>query len=147
MGYKLIILLALLAGVLYGLHILAKDFQAITSASKFFRGLFKRDLNAQNNTIPRVRWKNILLHDPIQCARKFYCELANQPASAMHRGFAYMLKLEPFEEDMAAFQAFNEAYNYGRLSPEETSCKKGYPLCPFNAPLLFQIMNYLLRKS
>lgn len=47
---------------------------------------------------------------------------------------------------MAAFQAFNDAYNYGRLSPEQGGCKKGYPLCPLNAPLLFQIMKYLIRN-
>ena len=45
-----------------------------------------------NSQKPAVRWKRILLCDPIQCARYLYCELGAQPANnEVLRGFVYML--------------------------------------------------------
>ncbi|CAH0581166.1 unnamed protein product [Chrysodeixis includens] len=142
MGIKLIILLALLVGVLYSLHILVQDYQAL-SGSKFLRFLFKRDLSAQNVTKPAVRWKRILRCDPIQCARYFYCELGAAPNNEERRGFVYMLTLEPTEEESTAHAVFKEAYNYGLKFPEK--CKEKYHMCPFNASLLFDLIRYLLR--
>ncbi|KAJ8730924.1 hypothetical protein PYW08_002337 [Mythimna loreyi] len=113
---RLIILLALLVGVLYSLHLLVKDYQALTTASKLLRALFKRDLSSQSYTKPAVRWKRILLYDPIQCARYFYCELGAQPNNdEVLRGFVYMLTLDPTEQDSAAHSVFKEAYDYGLI--------------------------------
>lgn len=42
---------------------------------------------------PTVRWRKILLHDHIQCARYLYCNLgAHSPDNEMQRSFIYMLK-------------------------------------------------------
>ncbi|KAJ8721632.1 hypothetical protein PYW07_002407 [Mythimna separata] len=142
---RLIILLALLVGVLYSLHLLVQDYQALTAASKLLRFLFKRDLtSSQINTKPAVRWKRILQCDPIQCARYLYCELGAQPASnEVLRGFVYMLTLDPSEQDSAAHTVFKEAYEHGLMYPAK--CKEKYALCPFNSSLLFELIRYLLR--
>ncbi|XP_021201412.3 uncharacterized protein LOC110384450 [Helicoverpa armigera] len=143
MGIKLIILLALLVGVLYSLHLLVQDYQALTAASKLLRFLFKRDLSSQNTVKPAVRWKRILLCDPIQCARYFYCELGAQRNNEVLQGFVYMLTLEPTENDSSAHAVFKEAYEHGLMNP--TKCKEKYSMCPFNASLLFELIRYLLR--
>ncbi|XP_035434245.2 uncharacterized protein LOC118265465 isoform X1 [Spodoptera frugiperda] len=143
MGIKLIILLALLVGVLYSLHLLVQDYQALTAASKLLRFLFKRDLSSQMYTKPAVRWKRILLCDPIQCARYFYCELGAQPVNnEVLRGFVYMLTLEPTEQDSYAHSVFKEAYDHGMMYPDR--CREKYPMCPFESSLLFQLIRYLV---
>ncbi|XP_049868143.1 uncharacterized protein LOC126368291 [Pectinophora gossypiella] len=145
MGIRLIILLALLVGVLYCLHLLVKDYQALT-AGRILRFLFKRDVNSQNYSKPNVRWKKILQFDPIQCARLLYCDIGARPAeNQVRRGFAFMLTLEPREEDKSAQEEFIRAYNFGhRLGIEQ--CKNHYYMCPFNPSLLFQLVQYLLRN-
>ncbi|XP_075974411.1 uncharacterized protein LOC142975453 isoform X2 [Anticarsia gemmatalis] len=141
---RLIILLALLVGVLYSLHLLVKDYQALTAASKLIRMLFKRDVGSHNYTKPAVRWRRILLYDPIQCARYLYCELGAQPPNnEVRQGFIYMLTLEPDEENASAHGVFKEAYDHGRLYPKQ--CRKKYPMCVFNEKLLFDLIYYLLR--
>nr|XP_026500904.1 uncharacterized protein LOC113404257 [Vanessa tameamea] len=148
MGIKLLVLLSLLVGVLYGLHILAQDYQAIT-APKLLRLLFKRDINSTNNYTPTVRWKRILKYDPLQCARYLYCDLGARSAdSDLRRGLIYMLALEVKEEDKIAQKEFESAYSKGRSirnNPEH--CKKKYSICPFDAPLLLDLVNYILKTK
>ncbi|XP_037298414.1 uncharacterized protein LOC115443061 [Manduca sexta] len=147
MGIKLIILLGLLLGVLYSIHLLVQDYQALTAAAKFLRFLYKRDVTSQTHVKPSVRWKRILFYDPIQCARYFYCELgARPPNNELVRGFIYMLTLEPKAEDESAHGVFKKAYNQGR-NAGSINCSKDYHLCPFSASLLLQLTEYLLKNS
>ncbi|RVE52642.1 hypothetical protein evm_002761 [Chilo suppressalis] len=146
MGIRLIILLALLVGVLYCLHLLVKDYQALT-APRLLRFLFKRDVNSFNNTVrPGVRWKMILMHDPIQCARYLFCDLGSRSSHTdVQKGFIYMLTLEPRQQDILSHEVFLKAYNYGTTLKEERYCKTEYPLCPFDSKLLFELIEYLLK--
>ncbi|XP_047530464.1 uncharacterized protein LOC125066438 [Vanessa atalanta] len=148
MGIKLLVLLSLLVGVLYCLHILAQDYQAIT-APKLLRLLFKRDINSTNNYTPTVRWKRILKYDPLQCARYLYCDLgARSPDSDLRRGLIYMLALEVKEEDKIALTEFESAYSKGRsIRDNPEHCKKKYPICPFDAPLLLDLVNYIIKTK
>ncbi|CAH0714250.1 unnamed protein product, partial [Brenthis ino] len=145
MGIRLILLLGLLIGVLYCLHILAQDYQAI-SAPKLLRFLFKRDINSTGSK-PTVRWKKILKYDPIQCARYLYCDLgARLPDNELRRGFIYMLTLGVKEEDKIAQEVFKTAYYEGKLYRSEY-CAKTYWMCPFKASMLLDLVRYLLQKS
>ncbi|XP_052754714.1 uncharacterized protein LOC128201524 isoform X2 [Galleria mellonella] len=142
---RLIILLGLLLGVLYSLHILVKDFQSITSGKLLMKFLFKRDVSSQSsNRYHTVRWKKILLHDTIQCARYLYCDLGANTDNEIRRGFALMLTLEPLEEDKSSLQVFQQAYELGRTSGVK-SCRNEYPVCPFDGRFLFQVIAYLLK--
>ncbi|CAB3223829.1 unnamed protein product [Arctia plantaginis] len=141
---RLIILLALLVGVLYSLHLLVKDYQALSAGSRLLRMLFKRDTSSQIYTKPAVRWKRILRYDPIQCGRYFYCELGAQPANnEVRQGFIYMLKLKPSEENKSAHSIFQEAYETGKIYPKD--CRMKYPMCIFDESFLFDMVKYLLR--
>ncbi|XP_050346897.1 uncharacterized protein LOC126771182 [Nymphalis io] len=148
MGIKLLTLLGLLVGVLYCLHILAQDYQAIT-APKLLRLLFKRDINSKKIYTPTVRWSRILKYDPLQCARYLYCDLgARSPDSDLRRGLIYMLALEVKEEDKIALTEFESAYSRGKSRrdyPEH--CKKKYTMCPFKANLLLDLVNYILKAT
>ncbi|XP_075974412.1 uncharacterized protein LOC142975453 isoform X3 [Anticarsia gemmatalis] len=105
---------------------------------------FKVARNRCNQMKPAVRWRRILLYDPIQCARYLYCELGAQPPNnEVRQGFIYMLTLEPDEENASAHGVFKEAYDHGRLYPKQ--CRKKYPMCVFNEKLLFDLIYYLLR--
>ncbi|XP_063822994.1 uncharacterized protein LOC135072898 [Ostrinia nubilalis] len=152
MGVRLLILLALLVGVLYCLHLLVKDYQALT-APRLLRMLFKRDTNSMNESIsdwsPHVRWRMILHHDPIQCARYLYCELgatSNKHTELQH-GFVYMLTLNPKEVDRTSRDVFIQAYNYGVKHQNPGHCRNEYPYCPFDYSLLFQLIDYLLHQK
>ncbi|XP_013175176.1 PREDICTED: uncharacterized protein LOC106123413 [Papilio xuthus] len=116
MGYKLIILLGLLLGVLYCIHILVQDYQAVT-ASKLLRFLFKRD-TSPNYTKPSVRWRKILMYDKIQCTRFLYCALGAAaeagPDGELPTGLILMLSLEPRGEDKDSLEVFQNAYEFGR---------------------------------
>ncbi|CAH2235740.1 uncharacterized protein LOC120627553 [Pararge aegeria] len=148
MGIKLLILLGLLIGVLYGLHILAQDYQAIT-APKLLRLLFKRDLSTITNYKATVRWRKILQYDAIQCARLLYCDLgAHLPDNEFRRGFTYMLAVDTKKEDKAALEEFKTAYFHGRaLHDNPELCSEEYPTCPFKAALLFDLLHYLLHRK
>ncbi|XP_028034263.1 uncharacterized protein LOC114246085 [Bombyx mandarina] len=114
--YRLIILLVLLVGVLYSLHLLVQDYQALTAAPKLLRFLFKRDLRSSQHLRGSVRWRRILQHDPIQCARYLYCDLgARPPNNSVGRGFVYMLTLKPHDEDLQSLEYFQMAYHRGQL--------------------------------
>ncbi|XP_045768093.1 uncharacterized protein LOC123869290 isoform X1 [Maniola jurtina] len=145
---RLLMVLGLLIGVLYGLHLLAQDYQSIT-APKFLRMLFKRDLNSTTNYKATVRWGKILRYDPIQCARLFYCDLgAHLPDNELRRGFTYMLALDTKEEDKTAMEEFKTAYFHGRaLRSNPELCREKYPTCPFKATLLFDLLHYLLHEK
>ncbi|XP_072939162.1 uncharacterized protein [Epargyreus clarus] len=146
MGIKLIILLALLIGVLYGIHILVQDYQAIT-APKLLRLLFKRDVSSHHQYKPHVRWRKVLQYDPIQCARLLYCDLGVEaPDSEVGRGFIFMLTLEPREEDKSSLDVFKKAYQFGRLYRKEEHCRNKYPMCVFKAKLLIDLIQYLLQN-
>lgn len=54
---RLIILMGLMLGVLYSLHLLVKDYQALTGP-KLLRLLFKRDANATNSMV-RTKVKTV----------------------------------------------------------------------------------------
>ncbi|XP_061382077.1 uncharacterized protein LOC116768731 [Danaus plexippus] len=145
MGIKLLLLLGLLIGVLYCLHILAKDYQAIFKP-KFFR-LTKRNVNTFGENGPTVRWRKILLHDHIQCARYLYCNLgAHSPDNEMQRSFIYMLNLQTKEEDRSAAEEFKAAYLHGKLHVNPKSCNEKYPMCPFQTNLLFELIRYVINK-
>ncbi|KAG7306160.1 hypothetical protein JYU34_008755 [Plutella xylostella] len=150
MGIKLIILLALLVGVLYCIHLLVKDYQAVT-APRLLRLLFKRDLSSSQKHKPYVRWKKILHHDAIQCARFVYCSLGYEPLhSEVQGGFVYMLTLPPREEDKSSMEAFQGAYDIGeagKRSQDDTACRRNYPRCPFTSTTLFDIIEYLLKHQ
>ncbi|KAL0831122.1 hypothetical protein ABMA28_001992 [Loxostege sticticalis] len=152
MGVRLLILLALLVGVLYCLHLLVKDYQALT-APRLLRMLFKRDTNSMNESIsawtPHVRWRMILHHDPIQCARYLYCELGatNIKHTDLQRGFVYMLSLEPKELDRTSRDVFLQAYNYGATYKNGGYCRNEFPYCPFDYTLLFQLIEYLINQK
>ncbi|XP_026315625.1 uncharacterized protein LOC113226988 isoform X2 [Hyposmocoma kahamanoa] len=144
MGIKLIILLALLIGVLYCIHLLVKDYQAL-QAPKLLRMLFKRDVNLQK-TRPNVRWRKILQHDTIQCTRLLFCDLGVRPPDTeVRRGFVFMLTLNPHEEDSSSQTEFQKAYRFGKLGEE--NCRREYPMCPFKASLLFELVQYLLHTN
>ncbi|XP_063384418.1 uncharacterized protein LOC134670535 [Cydia fagiglandana] len=146
MGIKLIVLLGLLLGVLYCIHLLVQDYQALSAPRMLFRFLFKRDVNAQNYTKPHVRWRRILLHDPIQCARYLYCDLGARPSDTEPRkGFVVMLTLDPHAEDKLSHEVFAKAYESGKLNSDAEYCKKKYYMCPFDAGFLFEIIQYLLK--
>ncbi|XP_023947520.2 uncharacterized protein LOC112052606 isoform X2 [Bicyclus anynana] len=142
---RLLVLLGLFIGVLYGLHILAQDYQAITKP-KVLRFLFKRDLKYATNYNATVRWRKILQYDTMQCARLLYCDLgAHLPDNELRRGFTYMLALATKEEDNAALEEFKSAYFHGRMLRDNPAlCREKYPSCPFKAVLLFDLLHYLL---
>ncbi|XP_037870452.1 uncharacterized protein LOC105841682 [Bombyx mori] len=145
--YRLIILLVLLVGVLYSLHLLVQDYQALTAAPKLLRFLFKRDLRSSQHLRGSVRWRRILQHDPIQCARYLYCDLgARPPNNSVGRGFVYMLTLKPHDEDLQSLEYFQMAYHRGQLGGI-FGCKEYYPMCPFDAQLLFRLIQYLIDKQ
>ncbi|KAI5643440.1 hypothetical protein NE865_04616 [Phthorimaea operculella] len=142
---RLIILLALLVGVLYCLHLLVRDYQSL-SAGRLFSFLSKRDIHAQQRSKPTVRWKKILQYDPLHCARSLYCDIGARPVdSEIRRGFTIMLTLEPREEDMSAQEEFIRAYNYGHQYGTD-QCRRQYLLCPFKPALLFEVVQFLLRN-
>ncbi|XP_053613029.1 uncharacterized protein LOC128676747 isoform X2 [Plodia interpunctella] len=144
---RLLILLGLLFGVLYSLHLLAKDYQALTAASKILKFLFKRDVSSQNYTLkPNVRWRKILLYDATQCARFFYCSLGADTMDAELRGFTFMLTLEPREEDKSALEIMKRAHEIGSASGEP-ACKYHYPICPVSKHMLFELVKYLVRHE
>ncbi|XP_060803940.1 uncharacterized protein LOC106132284 [Amyelois transitella] len=141
---RLIILLGLLFGVLYSLHILVKDFQSLTSGGKFLKFLFKRDVSSQSHNLKyHVRWRKILLYDATQCARYFYCSLGSEPADNELRGFTFMLTLEPREEDKTSLEIIKAAHEMGNISGQE-ACRHNYPYCPFKKHMLFELMKYLI---
>ncbi|CAG4972171.1 unnamed protein product [Parnassius apollo] len=146
MGFKLIILLGLLLGVLYCIHILVQDYQAVT-APKLLRILFKRDISSHQHNRSNVRWRKILMYDRIQCIRFLYCELGTRPLDEeIRRGFVLMLSLEPREEDSSSLVIFKQAYEYGQHSHSGINyCRKKYPMCPFQSSLLIDLIKYLLR--
>ncbi|CAF4848969.1 unnamed protein product [Pieris macdunnoughi] len=149
MGVKLIILLGLLIGVLYCIHILVKDYQAITAA-KVFRLIFKRDLTSPSSYKAHVRWGKILQYDTIQCTRYLFCDLgASEIKTHLREDFIYMLALEAREEDVTALEVFKNAYNYGKSSRKEINdpCRAKYSACPFKVNLLYEFIQYLLRIS
>ncbi|XP_050674369.1 uncharacterized protein LOC126971898 [Leptidea sinapis] len=148
MGVKLIILLGLLIGLLYCVHILVKDYQAITAA-KVFRLLFKRDLNSQKNNRANVRWRKILQYDKIQCIQMLFCDLGQSlPDTQLKREFIEMLRLEPRAEDLPALTIFQLAYNEGMASVlKEQGCRQKYTLCPFEISFLYNVINYLLKTG
>ncbi|XP_059049614.1 uncharacterized protein LOC131844691 [Achroia grisella] len=147
MGYKLLILLGLLLGVLYSLHLLVKDYQALTAGKFLWKLLFKRDVSSQNSyQYHTVRWKKILGYDAIQCARYFYCDLGAKADNEIQKGFVQMLNLRPLEEDKSSLQVFQQAYELGRTSGVE-SCHKEYPVCPFDGKALYYIIRYLLQTT
>ncbi|CAH2076137.1 unnamed protein product, partial [Iphiclides podalirius] len=163
MGYKLIILLGLLLGVLYCIHILVQDYQAVT-APRLLRLLFKRDINTHNYSRPSVRWRKILMYDRIQCTRFLYCTLgAQKPDEEIRRGLILMLRvpcpkglklivlklpiMEPNTEDRTSLKIFKEAYKLGQHFNEEATCRVEYPMCPFNSHLLIDLIRYLLRHQ
>ncbi|XP_013142429.1 PREDICTED: uncharacterized protein LOC106106398 [Papilio polytes] len=151
MGYKLIILLGLSLGVLYCIHILVQDYQAVT-ASKLLRFLFKRDISSHNYTRPSVRWRKILMYDRIQCARFLYCTLGAATAAAgpdgeIRRGLILMLSLDPRDEDKDSLEVFETAYEFGRKAHDEINCRKMFPMCPFKSSFLLDIIKYLLGRN
>ncbi|XP_045495159.1 uncharacterized protein LOC123693931 [Colias croceus] len=147
MGVKLIILLGLLIGVLYCIHILVKDYQAITAA-RVFRFLFKRDLNSVKHKV-NVRWGRILHYDTIQCTRYIFCDLgARPPNNQLREDFIQMLTLEPKEEDVAALDVFKNAYHYGKQAggiKDSDQCRAKHPMCPFKIEFLYQVIQYLVQ--
>ncbi|XP_014359419.2 uncharacterized protein LOC106711576 [Papilio machaon] len=149
MGYKLIILLGLLLGVLYCIHILVQDYQAVT-ASKILRFLFKRDTSSHNYTRPSVRWRKILMYDGIQCTRFLYCALGTATEARsdgeVRRGLILMLSLEPRGEDKDSLEVFESAYEFGRNAHDERICRKMFPMCPFKSSLLLDLIKYLLSR-
>ncbi|XP_038215068.1 uncharacterized protein LOC119834691 isoform X2 [Zerene cesonia] len=144
---RLIILLGLLIGVLYCIHILVKDYQAI-SAARVFRLIFKRDLNSVRHKI-NVRWGRILHYDTIQCTRYIFCDLGMRPPnSQLREDFIQMLTLEPKEEDVAALDIFKNAYHDGKLAGETKKadrCRTKYPMCPFKIEFLYEVIQYLVQ--
>ncbi|CAK1549468.1 unnamed protein product [Leptosia nina] len=147
MGVKLIIVLGLLIGVLYCIHILVKDYQAI-SAAKVFRLLFKRDLSSPNPYKAHVRWGAILQYDRIQCTRYIFCDLGLRDIKTpLRAGFADMLTLQPRNEDVDALEVFKTAYNYGRSfgTTDEDPCRTEYSMCPFRIAFLHEVIQYLMR--
>ncbi|XP_073948875.1 uncharacterized protein [Choristoneura fumiferana] len=139
--------MGLMLGVLYSLHLLVKDYQALT-APRLLRLLFKRDANATSYTKPHVRWRRILHHDPIKCAQYLYCDLGARPAGDKLRdGFVFMLMLEPHDEDKSSHEVFLQAYKSGTgtLDKDPEYCKKKYYMCPFDTAFLFQVIQYLVK--
>ncbi|XP_041988174.1 uncharacterized protein LOC121739705 [Aricia agestis] len=147
MGVKLILLLGALAAVLYSVHILVKDYQALT-ASKVLKLLFKRETDGRDKPMPRVRWGQMLRYDPVQCARYLYCALGSQPGdNGLRRGLISMLDLAPAEADREAYETFKSAFILGRAKQALDVCTKEYHLCPFNFNVLLHIVQYLLKNN
>ncbi|GBP87956.1 hypothetical protein EVAR_62771_1 [Eumeta japonica] len=95
---------------------------------------------------PHVRWKKILYHDPLSCARLLYCGLGGAGAAGdLQQGLAYMLTLDPKEEDTTSLEAYREAYDYGRLG--SNSCRLRYPTCPFPYSTMLTLLEHMISSS
>ncbi|XP_026288491.1 uncharacterized protein LOC113213596 [Frankliniella occidentalis] len=164
---RLAILLALGLGGMYMLHMLAQDYNKITNrparpavaaaTRALTRAIGKRDVGAvlQERGQEQSEWgpmrravghvlKQVLLQDPLGCARKLVCQLAASKSETLRPHEAAILrlversKLEDGDDDASA--EFRAAQRLGKSSGDEARCATRYSRCLIEARTMLKLL-------
>lgn len=168
---RLAILLALGLGGMYMLHMLAQDYNKITNrparpavaaatraaTRALTRAIGKRDVGAvlQEREREQSEWgpmrravghvlKQVLLQDPLGCARKLVCQLAASKSETLRPHEAAILRLversqlEDGDDDASA--EFRAAQRLGKSSGDEARCAARYSRCLIEARTMLKLL-------